>query len=59
MGKTHQLQEKVKKLKHKVDSRTVVSNWVEFLKYVTEHPGEEPKMTPRFRKWMEEIGARI
>ena len=59
MGKTHQLQEKVKKLKKKVDSRTIVSNWIEFVKYVTEHPGEEPKMTPRFRKWLGDIEVRI
>ena len=55
----NQLQEKVKKLQKKVESRSVVSNWVEFVKWSEDHPDEEPKMSPRFRKWMEEIGARI
>ena len=54
----NQLQEKVKKLQKKVESRSVVSNWVEWVKWSSEHPDEEPNMTPRFRKWLESIGAR-
>ncbi len=52
------LRDTVRRLKKKVDDKTVVSNWVEFVKWSEGHPDEEPKMTPRFRKWMESIGAR-
>ena len=51
----HDLQAKIRKLKQRVDDKTVVSNWVEFVKWSEDHPDEEPKMTPRFRKWMEGV----
>ena len=55
----NQLQEKIRKLKKKVDDQTVVSNWVEFVKWSEDHPGDVPNMTSRFRNWMESIGAGI
>jgi len=53
------LHEKIRKLKKRVDEESVVSNWVEFVKFAEDHPDEVPRMTPRFRKWMEDIGAGI
>lgn len=55
----NQLHEKIRKLKKRVDEESVVSNWVEFVKFAEDHPDEVPRMTPRFRKWMEDIGAGI
>lgn len=59
MSHNQKIQEKVKKLKKTIEGQSMVSNWVEYVKWSEMHPDELPNMTPRFRKWMDEIGAGI